>query len=311
MSKPTISKGVFVWRDAKLFSTMEDQLLLKRDEFVDGKKEKNALRLHRIGFNDTQCHRCEVGSYTTITQSSLIPERLRHHRRSSEADLRGAHGNVLIREEWGKLCTFCGFTYYIERSSSGHMHQTDWFDLSLVTLKRFALNDAHLAIGEIACHVKQNPAEVLHLDPFKYEELVASVFKQFGYNVIRTQKTRDGGYDLMLYSNGSEEPVLVECKRYSRTVGVKVVRELTGVMFRLGLNRGAIVAPVAFSKDAQREVRETISRQAQYEMHLVQLQSLLNELNVYNKDIPDLDALAQMGDNGAKMLLEEYNQGWC
>ena len=75
-------------------------------------------------------------------------------------------------------------------------------------------------------------ADLLALSPIQFEELVADLWRRFGYAVELTARTRDGGRDIIaLRKSEAELRFLIECKRYSaeHKVGVALVRALFGV----------------------------------------------------------------------------------
>ena len=65
------------------------------------------------------------------------------------------------------------------------------------------------------------------LDGWEFEEEVAKVFRLNGYKVHVTQKTSDGGIDLLMYKD--RKKIIVQCKHYSSPVSVSVARELNGL----------------------------------------------------------------------------------
>lgn len=112
--------------------------------------------------------------------------------------------------------------------------------------------------------ILQNPKYVYNLKPCEFEQFVADVFRRVGYNADVTQKTRDGGKDIVatfeigrvLYTT------YFECKRYApdRPVGVNIVRELYGVVDRERVDKGVIVTTSYFTKDAVAEAERLNGR---------------------------------------------------
>ena len=109
---------------------------------------------------------------------------------------------------------------------------------------------------EILAYFGRHP-ELLHsLPPRKFEELIASVFRQSGFDVELTPETRDGGIDIIavrkdgLVGNGLH---LIECKRYlpHNTVGIGVVQRLLGVVEQHKATKGVVVTTSSFSRDAR------------------------------------------------------------
>jgi len=84
-----------------------------------------------------------------------------------------------------------------------------------------------------------------------FERLVGEAFRRQGYTVIENRRRGpDGGVDLLLKSGS--ETTLVQCKQWrARRVGVKVVRELYGVMNAQGASAGVIVCARDFTSDAR------------------------------------------------------------
>ena len=108
---------------------------------------------------------------------------------------------------------------------------------------------------EILSYFGRHP-ELLHsLPPRKFEELIASVFRQNGFDVELTPETRDGGIDIIavrkdeLVGKGLH---LIECKRYlpHNTVGIGVVQRLLGVVEQHRATKGIVVTTSSFTRDA-------------------------------------------------------------
>jgi len=85
----------------------------------------------------------------------------------------------------------------------------------------------------------------------EFERLVGESYRRRGYIVHETGGGgADGGVDLVLEKNG--EQTLVQCKQWkSWKVGVKIVRELYGVVAALNAGRGAIVCCGRFTEEAK------------------------------------------------------------
>lgn len=89
-----------------------------------------------------------------------------------------------------------------------------------------------------------------------FEELVAEIFKGFGYSIELTKKTRDGGIDIVaLKKTGEllEEKLLIECKHWKGKIDVGVIRNLIGVAIsQEELPTGIIIATTSrFTQDAK------------------------------------------------------------
>lgn len=85
----------------------------------------------------------------------------------------------------------------------------------------------------------------------EFEEFIGEAYKRQGYQVEeRGGNEPDGGIDLILRKKG--EMVLVQCKHWeAEQVGVKIVRELYGVVAAEGATKGIIVTTGYFTRDAE------------------------------------------------------------
>ena len=102
----------------------------------------------------------------------------------------------------------------------------------------------------------QNSIETLRTISWReFEELIAEVYKRKGYNVTETGGSgADGGVDLILKKGG--EILFVQCKHWRmERVGVKVVRELYGVMAAEGASGGIVISSGLFTQEAQEFTR--------------------------------------------------------
>jgi restriction system protein len=94
-------------------------------------------------------------------------------------------------------------------------------------------------------------AGLLQMSWQEFEELVGEYYRRQGYSVSRVGGSGpDGGVDLEL-TKGTER-YLVQCKQWRATkVGVKIVRELYGVMASRGSAGAFVVSAGTFTDDAR------------------------------------------------------------
>jgi hypothetical protein len=74
-----------------------------------------------------------------------------------------------------------------------------------------------------------NRVDLYAMDPVTFEQFVAHLFRQRGYQVKRRGGRGDHGVDLEIRQANGKKAV-VQCKRYTNTVGPDVVRELFGTL---------------------------------------------------------------------------------
>lgn len=112
---------------------------------------------------------------------------------------------------------------------------------------------------EIKKFLKRHPEKLYEISPRKFEELVASILKDLGFDVELTQATRDGGRDIIAYVRNAVCSFLthIECKRYSpdNKVGVGIIREVAGVHNMRKATKSIIVTTSFFSQDAIKEAQ--------------------------------------------------------
>jgi restriction system protein len=93
---------------------------------------------------------------------------------------------------------------------------------------------------------------LMDLNPYEFEQLVANLFGQMGLDSKLTRSSRDGGVDCVAYDRrpviGGK--VVIQAKRYRHTVGVSAVRDLFGTMNHEGANKGILVTTSGYGPDA-------------------------------------------------------------
>jgi len=126
----------------------------------------------------------------------------------------------------------------------------------------------------------KNPKELLVMNRRKFEELVAELFYGFGYQVELTQRTRDGGKDIIAIGNmhSIASKYLIECKRPDpgKPIGVGVVRELMGVKSDERATKAIAVTTTYFSPDAK-----LFQERNRWELELKEYNDLLKWLHDY------------------------------
>lgn len=112
----------------------------------------------------------------------------------------------------------------------------------------------------IICGVR--PDYLSHLTSRQFEELIAAIFKNHGFQVELTSQTRDGGYDIVAISGSKirSETLLIEVKHFApnRPVGVGIVRALYGVKKLHKARKAILVTSSYVSDDAKREFSRVI-----------------------------------------------------
>lgn len=112
-------------------------------------------------------------------------------------------------------------------------------------------------------YFKEHPEEIYKLSSRQFEELIASIIKDMGYQVELTQATRDGGRDIIATIKTGLNTYLthIECKKYNpdNKVGVKIIREVVGVHHLRNADKSIIITSSTFTKDAIAEAQRAES----------------------------------------------------
>jgi len=96
----------------------------------------------------------------------------------------------------------------------------------------------------------QTLEDLLALTPEQFEVLVAKLFQAYGHHVQSVGGTSDHGVDLIVISDRGEKWI-VQCKRYSGSVGEPVLRDLFGTMLHEGAQRAYLITTGGITRQAQ------------------------------------------------------------
>jgi restriction system protein len=126
----------------------------------------------------------------------------------------------------------------------------------------------------------------------RFEDVVAAYSRILGYEAKTTRIGADGGVDVQLFHAGQPNPVMIiQCKAWDAyKVGVKLVRELFGVMAADKVLNGAFFTTGEFTSEAEEWARDK-------NIDLVNGREFLTRINQLTPDQQtSLLALATEGD---------------
>ncbi|WNN53243.1 restriction endonuclease [Hafnia alvei] len=100
---------------------------------------------------------------------------------------------------------------------------------------------------------------LLDITSREFELLTAYLYKKKGYIVTITPRSRDGGYDILAEkkSDRQYERLYIECKRYTENVGVKITRNVLGLLSIENATKGVVVTSSYFTKSARNEAQKS------------------------------------------------------
>jgi hypothetical protein len=196
-------------------------------------------------------------------------------------------------------CVKCGWWRILRRYAAA-----DASDLSFMVAdaKHYDISDGDVPIAELRNFLARHPSNLAHVSPTALERLIQDCLRdEFApCEVIHVGRTGDGGIDLKLV-HSDREPVLIQVKRradLSQAEGVRVVRELNGVLFREGLARGMVVTTASrYTRGAHHEASEVLTAAAtnRYQVQLRAFSDVLAMLGLTRRTgkLPWLDYLAE------------------
>jgi restriction system protein len=137
---------------------------------------------------------------------------------------------------------------------------------------------------------------LLKLNPKDFEALTAKLYRKMGYSVDLTPYSKDDGADLVCYRDdpGRRELLIVQCKRHTKNVGVKDLKELLGTVLDRKATKGVLVTPSGFTKPAINKANENPQIEL---LGGISLQKLLAE-NLGSRWTINLDRLIAEGSSG-------------
>jgi len=187
-------------------------------------------------------------------------------------------------------CRICGFACsYDSGDYYGEGSNADYWSESISTIKELSFSSSEITFPELASHLKRKPEDYFSLSPRRFEELIADVYRNLGYEVELTQQTCDGGIDILLLNNRQEQEI-VQCKRYAKTraVTIAAVREILGVAIFAGADRASIVTTSRFTRPAVALAEAVRDRLSRFTIDLLSASDLVNAIGAYDTQLPPL-----------------------
>ncbi|MCD9144404.1 restriction endonuclease [Streptomyces albireticuli] len=100
----------------------------------------------------------------------------------------------------------------------------------------------------VVSHGGGEDPDLYAMDPVEFEGLVAQLFRARGMRAVMTQRSNDGGVDVEALDPDpiSGGRIIVQVKRYRKTVPPTAVRDLYGTVQGAGANKGVLVTTSGF-----------------------------------------------------------------
>lgn len=112
-----------------------------------------------------------------------------------------------------------------------------------------------MPIGDVRDYLAARYDARFQIHPKKFEDVVASVFRDLGYRSRVTAYSGDDGIDVIL-DDPQGELIGVQVKRYKDNIKVEQIRSLAGALKLNDLTKGIFVTTSSFQAGAERTTRK-------------------------------------------------------
>jgi hypothetical protein len=185
------------------------------------------------------------------------------------------------------LCDRCGWWHFdkavVDVIAPDYKTYHYYFGRGIV--KEYDVSALDAPLDDLRRHLRIHPEHLAHTHPTRFEQLMASVLKSAypSSSVQHVGRVGDGGIDIVL-AVADDLQYLVQVKRRSlmdRNEGIKVIRELNGVLFREGKAKGMVISTArGFSRGVYDEIELARKSQKHYEMVLISYPNVVKMLDL-------------------------------
>lgn len=176
-------------------------------------------------------------------------------------------GEISDRQTSLHICPICGWWIAVDSAVLPAVKHQFWL-INLVApsaLMELSLTDVETPITEIRNHLRHRYDDRHCIHPRIFEETVASVFRDLGYDAYATAYSNDGGIDVVLKASTGES-IGVQVKRHQRRIQVEQIRSFLGALILGGFNKGIFVSTSPFQRGAVSAARESVKRNTPIEL---------------------------------------------
>lgn len=98
-------------------------------------------------------------------------------------------------------------------------------------------------------------ANPMQLTPEQYEQFCATILLNNGWNARLTKKTGDFGADIV--ADKEEHKLVIQCKQWSKSVGIKAVQEVHTALTHYNGNKAIVVTTTGYTQAARELAKST------------------------------------------------------
>lgn len=158
--------------------------------------------------------------------------------------------SVCGRCEWWSI-------YRVHHGAHPDTPQFECYSGAIGCLKELDLTDLSTPLDEVRQYLLAKKDSVYQVHPKLFEDVVCSVFSDFGWNARVTAYSGDDGIDVVL--DGPEDTTVgVQVKRYKKQnkIEAEQIRSLAGALLVNGHTRGVFVTTSSFRKGARKTAQK-------------------------------------------------------
>ena len=162
-------------------------------------------------------------------------------------------GDIVNRQCSLHICPMCAWWAAVDSAVLPAIGRQVWL-VNLVApaaLMELDVADLSIPLNEVRSYLRRRYDTRHSLHPRRFEQVVASVFEDIGYDAEATAYTNDGGIDVVLRGRMGER-IGIQVKRRGRTIEVGQIRAFLGALMLGGYARGVFVATTSFQHGAIR-----------------------------------------------------------
>lgn len=259
----------------KVFTEENKEIIRRRIEILKHEREESAkaIEVERIRREKTrQTNRERYARNTREAASELnqikINKRAEKKQRDAETKTRlekvtaiiHKHSTVLYlkfcrcqhHDEYGistldKMAWDKDLNYFLLKVLPNEIEEYDYIELHIELVSEYFkefINQVMIAMG-----AEQKPQEVEKLNGMEFEKLCSDILRSLGWHTSMTKGSGDQGIDII--ATKENIVVVLQCKRYSGSVGNKAVQEVLGGKEMIKANFAAVVTNSTYTKSAR------------------------------------------------------------
>lgn len=160
-------------------------------------------------------------------------------------------GDIADRQSSLHICQMCGWWTTVDRAVLPALRWQVWL-VNLVApaaLAELDMSDLSTPLREVRNFLRRRYDARHTIAPRLFEQAVASVFRDMGYEAETTAYSNDGGIDVVLRDREGAR-IGVQVKRRGRAVEVEQIRAFLGALMLGGFARGVFVSTSGFQRGA-------------------------------------------------------------